>query len=129
MAIKKTNYKTLNYYLNLNWTYTIQMEQENNKPYYVICVNELPGICTDAPSMEEAMQAIKEAMIGAFKLYMKHNEEIPEPINEKHYKGNISYRTTSKRHYLLTKEAQKNGISLSQTIDHLIDQALKRNFS
>lgn len=79
---------------------------------------------TDAPSVEEAMELIKEAMIGAFKLYLKQGEEIPEPLNEEHYKGNISYRTTSRRHHLLAKEAQKRSQSLSSIIDECIDNNL-----
>ena len=71
----------LNYYLNLNWTYTVETSHDEiDNKIYIVCVNELPGVCTDAHSLEEAFNLIKEAMIGAFKLYLKHGEEIPVPI-------------------------------------------------
>jgi predicted HicB family RNase H-like nuclease len=54
---------------------------------------------------------------------MENGEDIPEPVKEKNFKGNISYRTTSKRHYLISKEAQKRELSLSQLIDNLVDGA------
>ena len=54
-----------------------------------------------------------------------NDEEIPEPVDETKYKGNISYRTTGKRHYLIAKEAQKRGLSLSEAIDNCIDTSLK----
>jgi hypothetical protein len=89
----------------------------------------LPSICTDAPTIEEALELIKEPMTAAFELYMKHKEEIPEPIDENKFKGNIAYRTTGRRHYLLMKEAQRRRESLSELIDELIDTALLQNSS
>jgi len=124
---KKTNYKTIEQYLQLPWTYTIQKAHEGEETYFVVCVNELPGVCTDAPTIQEAMEEIQDAMIGAFKMYMKHGEEIPEPIDEENYKGKISYRTSSKRHFILAQEAQKRGLSLSEAIDQCIDAALNKN--
>jgi len=93
---------------------------------YIICVNELPGVCTDAPTIDAAMELIKEAMAGTFELYLENDEEIPEPINEEQYKGNIAYRTSSRRHHRIAREAQMRKASLSSIIDECIDQALKR---
>jgi antitoxin HicB len=124
MATKK-QYKKLSYYLNLPWTYTVeQSKDENNNKIYIVCVNELPGICTDAPSLDEAMKLIQEPIAAAIEFYMENNQDIPEPISEEDYKGNISYRTTSRRHYLISKEAQKREMSLSQLIDNLVDAVL-----
>lgn len=121
----KKKYKNLNYYLNLPWTYTVEQARDEKKnKIYVVRVNELPGICTDASSLDEAMELIKEPMQAAFEFYMENGEDIPEPINEEDFKGNIAYRTTSRRHYLISKEAQKKEQSLSQVIDTLVDAAL-----
>lgn len=126
MDIKKNmSKKELDYYLNLPWTYTIeQAKDEQNKKIYIVRVNELPGVSTDAPSIEEAMSLIQEAMTLAFEMYLKSGEEIPEPISEENYKGKIAYRTTARRHYIIAKEAKKNNLSLSQVIDNLIDTAI-----
>jgi predicted RNase H-like HicB family nuclease len=123
MDTKKANID-FSYYLDLPWTYTIEQAQdENNNKIYIVRVNELPGVVTDAPTIEEAMKLIKEAMSLAFEMYLESGEEIPEPIKESHFKGNIAYRTTSRRHYLIAREAQKRNLSLSQLIDTLIDVA------
>jgi antitoxin HicB len=120
--------KNLNYYLNLPWSYTIETEKyENNTSFYIISVNELTGVKTDAYSVEEGMALIKEVLEGTIKLYMKQGEEIPEPIDPELYKGHISYRTTGRRHYLIAKEASKRHTSLSKIINELIDQGLVRN--
>ena len=124
MKNNKNKYKTLDYYLNLPWTYTIEQAlDEHDKKIYVIRVNELPGAVTDAPTVEKAMKLIKEVMMISFEMYMESGDEIPEPIDESKYKGNIAYRTDSRRHYLIAREAQKKKQSLSQVIDSLIDSA------
>ncbi|HEX4068940.1 MAG TPA: type II toxin-antitoxin system HicB family antitoxin [Candidatus Babeliales bacterium] len=79
--VTKKQYKKLSYYLNLPWTYTVeQTTDENNNKIYVVYVNELPGICTDAPSVDEAMQLIQEPISAAIEFYMENNQEIPELI-------------------------------------------------
>ncbi len=121
----KKKYKSLHYYLNLPWSYTVERVcGKGKKKLYVVRVNELPGICTDAPSLDTAMELIKEPMKAAFEFYMENEEDIPEPVSEDDFKGNIAYRTTSRRHYLINKEALKRDISLSQVIDNLVDTAL-----
>ena len=121
----KKKYESLNYYLSLQWTYTVeQTKDENKNKIYVVRVNELPGICTDSTSLDEAMKLIKEPMKAAFEFYMENNEDIPKPLTEEDFKGNIAYRTTSRRHYLISKEAQRNEQSLSQVIDNLVDTVL-----
>ena len=46
-------------------------------------------------------------MMAAFEFYQENNEEVPEPVKEEDFKGNIAYRTSSKRHYMISKEAKK----------------------
>lgn len=123
----KNKTKDVNYYLNLPWTYTIGTEKdENGKLIYVVQVNELEGIATDAPTIEESMVLIKEVLEEAIQMYLENKEKIPEPKEFIQYKGNIAYRTSPFRHYSLVKEAQRKNISISQLIDGAIDIALKK---
>src|SRR3569832_2327168 len=121
-----TTKKDLNYYKNLSWSYTIEQETYKGRRYYIIRVNELPGICTDAETIEEGMEGIKEAIEGAVRLYLKNGEIVPEPIKKEEYKGNIAYRTTSERHYYVAKIAKKMHKSISKTLDELVDTALEK---
>lgn len=66
-------------YLNLNWSYTIEQNTHKGKQFYIIRVNELPGVCTDAPTIEKGMKGIKEAIAGAIELYLEQGDPIPEP--------------------------------------------------
>ena len=116
--------KNLKYYLNLDWSFTIEQETHKGKHYFIIRVNELPGICTDAETVEEGMNNIYEAMEGAIRLYLKNGETVPEPIKKADYKGNITYRTTSERHYNVAKMAKEMHKSISKTMDELIDAGI-----
>ncbi|MBS0620107.1 MAG: type II toxin-antitoxin system HicB family antitoxin [Verrucomicrobia bacterium] len=118
--------KNLKYYMGLNWSYTIEQEVYKGKRYYIIRVNELPGICTDAETVEEGMRDIRDAIEGAVRLYLKNKEPIPEPIQKERFKGQIAYRTTSERHYYVAKAAKVLHKSISKTIDDLIDAGLER---
>src|ERR1700733_15152651 len=108
--------KQLEYYLNLPWSYTIEQEITDGKHYFIIRVNELPGICTDAETVSEGMELIKEAIEGAVILYLKNGEQVPEPIKKEKYKGNIAYRTSSERHYHVAKLANAMHRSISKTL-------------
>ncbi len=119
---KKTNIvKDVNYYLSLPWTYTIETTNETGEKLYVVHVNELPGVSTDASTVQEAMSNITKVMAEIFKMDIEDGVDIPEPLNANDYKGNIAYRTTSQRHYFLAREAKRKNMSLSRLIDSWID--------
>jgi predicted RNase H-like HicB family nuclease len=122
---RKKNNKSLNYYLGLNWSYTIETEMDGKDRYYIIRVNELPGVCTDAETIEQGMESIKDAIEAAVKLYMKQNEPVPEPIKKSEFKGNIAYRTSCERHYHVAKLAKTMHKSISKTMDDLIDAGIE----
>lgn len=117
--------KNLEYYVNLKWSYTLEEDEANGKRFYIIRVNELPGVCTDAETVEEGMREIRDAIKAAVKLYMKQGEPIPEPIDKEQFKGQIAYRTTSERHYLLAKASRQLHKSLSKTLDLVVDAGIR----
>jgi predicted RNase H-like HicB family nuclease len=116
--------KDIEYYLGLDWTYTIEKEQHEGKTLYIVRVNELPGICTDSYDLNEAMELIKEAITSCVKLHIQQGDIVPEPLHKGDYKGNISYRTSSKRHMALVKEAKRQDKSLSKLLDEVVDMTV-----
>ncbi|HSX04782.1 MAG TPA: type II toxin-antitoxin system HicB family antitoxin [Rhabdochlamydiaceae bacterium] len=118
--------KNLKYYLGLNWSYTIEQDTHNGKKFYIIRVNELPGVCTDATSIEKGMKNIKEAIAATIELYLEQGDFIPEPVNKEEFKGNISYRTTSERHYYLARLAQEKHVSMNKALDMIFDAGLQQ---
>ncbi len=117
--------KDLNYYLSLPWTYTIEKETHKGSTYYIIRVNELPGICTDSESLDEGMNEIKDLIACAVEIYQEKGEPVPEPVNRDQYKGKILYRTDSERHYMIARTAQTMHKSISKTLDSLVDRGLQ----
>lgn len=126
MDTKKETKKDLNYYLKLNWSYTIEQDVHKGKKFYIIRINELPGVCTDAPTVERGMKNIKDAIAGAIELYLEQGDPIPEPIKKDEFKGKISYRTSSERHYNLAKIAQQRHISMNKALDLIFDTGLQQ---
>ncbi len=118
------NKKNLDYYLNLPWTYTIETESYKGKSYYIIRVNELPGICTDAEDLNQGLEEIKEAIACAVEIYLEKGETVPEPVDRTQYKGKILYRTDSDRHCLIAKFAKIKHKSISKTLDTIVDAGL-----
>jgi len=113
--------KDLKYYLGLDWTYNIETTHIKGKKYYIVRVNELPGVCTDASSVEKSMKDIQEVIAAAIELYLVQGDPIPEPINKNKFKGNIAYRTSSERHYHLAKLAEQKHISMNKALDMVVD--------
>jgi len=118
--------KDLKYYLGLNWSYTITQDFHKSKKFYIIRVNELPGVCTDAKTIEEGLENIEEAIIATIELYLEQGDPIPEPINKQDFKGNIAYRTTSERHHSLAKLAQEKHVSMNKALDMVFDAGIQQ---
>lgn len=122
---KNKDKKDVQYYLDLPWTYTIETAIHKGSVYYIIRVNELPGICTDSESLDEGMEDIKGLIACAVEIYREKGEPIPEPINKDDFKGKISYRTDSQRHYVIARTAKLMKKSVSKTLDVLVDRGLE----
>jgi len=113
--------KDLNYYLALSWSYTIEQSAYHGKKIYIIRVNELPGVCTDAYTIEEGMRDIQDSLTATIELYLEQGDPIPEPLYKEKFKGNIAYRTSRERHYLLAKLAQQKHVSMNKALDMVFD--------
>ncbi len=126
MEMQKTeSYQSLGYYLELPWTYTVEMITQEGKLLYSVRVNELPKVVTRHVQIEEAMEVIKKDLAVAIMARMEEGEPIPVPMVPEQYKGNIAYRTSKSRHYTIAKEAKMRGISLSKVLDECVDMFIQ----
>lgn len=116
MATKKEIQK----YVDMPWSYTVEQEEG----YFIVYVNELPGVCTDAKTINDAMKEIKDAIAAAVELHLDQGKEIPVPISKAKFKGKIAYRTSAERHHMIAKVAQQKHKSLSKILDILVDAGL-----
>ncbi len=120
------NKKKIEDYLKLPWTYIVKTEREKGRSFFIISVEELPGISSDGETLEEAYENVQEALHAAIALYIKLGDEIPVPIDKNRFKGNLAYRTTPQRHYQLAAEAKRRHVSLSKMLDYAVDHTLAR---
>lgn len=114
----------IKYYLDLPWTYRVEQEETKGKRYFIVYVNELPGVCTDNEDLNDAFKDIKVCIQLAVENYLKGGEEVPIPISRDKFKGKIAYRTNSERHYKIARAANIHHLSISKVIDIALDQYL-----
>lgn len=130
MVVHKSKKKDLKYYLALPWSYTIEpARDEKDKLVYIIRVNEIPEACTDEPTVAKGLRSIKKVLALVLETYLEQGQLIPEPADQEHYKGNISYRTSARRHHIIAQQAKQRNLSLSQVIDSFIDAATTKTRS
>ena len=72
--------KSLNYYLNLPYTVSIQSYPDGG---YFAEVKELPGCMTEADTKEELWEMIEEAKKIWIETALEEGMEIPEPEKER----------------------------------------------
>jgi antitoxin HicB len=114
--------KTLDYYLGLPWSYTIE-RRDDAGIYYFARVNEL-NCFSDGATPEEAVRNIADALKLHLESAIEDGAEIPEPVRPEDYKGQIAYRTKPEKHYKLAKEAQRRKVSINKLIDEAVDNIL-----
>ena len=115
--------KTLEDYLDLPWTYTIEPSDDFQEPW-TIRVNELKGCMSHGKTRFEAVEKIQEAIESYITCCLQFGDDIPTPLDKTKYKGIITYRTNAETHYKLAREAQKKHVSINKLIDDVIGKEL-----
>jgi predicted RNase H-like HicB family nuclease len=114
--------KKLVYYLKLPYTYVIEWSDVDM--CFMGSIAELEHNMTCGQTHEEVVLNLKEALISYVTTSLANNMEIPEPLKIKDFKGNITYRTSKERHYMLAKQAKLYGKSINAFIDDAIGEKL-----
>ena len=115
--------KTLDYYLNLPYTYIIEWSDIDG--CFLGSIEELEHNMTCGQTREEVLINLKEAIISYVTTSLDNNMEIHEPLRIDDFKGSITYRTSKERHYMLAKQAKLYGKSINAFIDEAIGEKLK----
>lgn len=114
--------KDLDYYMKLNWSYNFEWSDEDKG--YIASITELKGCISFGEDIEEATKMIKDALKSYISASLQYGDDIAEPLKPIDYKGKISYRTTSDRHYKIAKRANSLGISINSFIDSAVIEKL-----
>lgn len=115
--------KDLKYYLNLNYPYTIEEEEEEDgEKVYVAEIPDLPGCGAQGTTLEEVRRNLEEAKAIWIEESWKRKLSIPEPSKE--FSGRILLRIPPMLHGQLNKHARQAGLSLNQFIRNLLESKL-----
>ncbi len=105
--------KKVEYYSGLPYTVILEQWDDDQGPYWVARIAELPHCLIHGDTPEEAMQEIQEVKKDWIKSNLERGLHIPEPRTRK-YSGEIRLRITPSLHKLLSLRAETEGMSLNQ---------------
>lgn len=91
---------------------------------WVAEVEELPGCLSQGTSPDEAVAAVKNAMLGWISVALEDGKPIPEPFEEPEYSGRFLVRLPRSLHAELARQARQEGVSLNQFVAVALGGAL-----
>jgi predicted HicB family RNase H-like nuclease len=93
--------------------YTYRAEWSSEFGQYICRCLELPWLSQSAPTMQDAMLAVKEAVDE----YVAENEgRLPRPLTDHKFNGRFVVRTSPMLHARLTVEAAEQNVSMNQWV-------------
>jgi predicted HicB family RNase H-like nuclease len=95
-----------------HYTYRAEWSPESDE-YVGVCM-EFPRLSRPAPTAQDAIAGIQQAVDEHVADMVASGAEPPIPLSERHYSGNFMVRTSSALHRRLAIEAAEQGVSLNQ---------------
>jgi antitoxin HicB len=126
--VKDNFQEKLEYYLSLNFPYTVEESENEGKKIYVFSYPDLPGCWSEGETLEEAHQRLEEAKEAWIWASLSEGLPIPEPPKEEEFSGKFLLRIPSKLHMQLSKAAEKAGLSLNQYIRSALEDKASIRF-
>lgn len=115
--ITSTDSPTSSPAVNINhYAYRVRWSEENDD--FIASCAELPGVTFTSESQLEAFVGIRTAVAEEVERRRAANEEVPEPLAERHYSGRILVRVPPELHRRLTIEAAEQQVSLNRLISN-----------
>jgi antitoxin HicB len=117
---KQTEKQPLEYYLNLQYSITIDSDIEGG---FVAQIKDLPGCLTQGETLEETINNINEARELWLETAYEVDDEIPLPSTDETYSGKLLLRLPKSLHRRLAEAALQENVSLNQYILFLLSAA------
>lgn len=117
-----TEKSMLEKYLKRPYNIIIKPVSDEGGNYFAARVLEFDGCIATGETKEEAHNAIYEVLEGFIEDMIEDGEEIPEPIGDDDFSGNLRVRMTKSLHQKLSTEARFEGVSLNQYIVHKLSK-------
>jgi antitoxin HicB len=113
-------------YLDLPYHITLVKDRwEDGEEGWFAEVEELRGCMSQGRTPEEAIDRVRDAMLGWISVALEDGSEIPEPRTERRYSGRLLLRLPKSLHAEVARAAQREGVSINQLLVTLIAAGLK----
>ncbi len=107
--------------------YTIRVQwSEEDEAFLANCL-EFPSLMTHGDTQSEAIEELREVLQFAIDDLRDKGKNLPVPIGEKQFKGNISLRVPPETHEQLFYNASEEQLSLNQYITTILEKNLYEN--
>ena len=110
-----------------HYTYRAEWWPEHGE-YVSRCI-ELPWLSRWAPTMQEAIVAIEQAVDEFIAERKTDGAEVPAPLTERQYSGKFVVRTSPALHARLVVEAAEQNVSMNQWVVQKLSGRLDRGLS
>lgn len=123
MNIMNTAEKSLlEEYLKKPYNIIIKPVSDEAGNYFAARVLEFDGCIATGETKEEAHNNIYEVLEGFIEDMIEEAEEMPEPISDGDFSGNLRVRMPKSLHKNLSQAAKLEGVSLNQYIIHKLSK-------
>ncbi len=96
------------------YTYRIEWSEED-KTHVARCL-EFPSLAAHGETVEGALKEIEIAVSATIKWMQEEDEQIPEPLGMKKFKGHITLRVPPEVHRNLAIRSAEEGVSINQFV-------------
>jgi len=121
MSRTLTKTKDIDHYLRL--PYAIELRQYEDGTWFAR-MPELPGCMTEADTLEQAADGVRDAQREWIAACLEDGTAIPEPQEPHPYSGQFRVRITRSLHRELAERAKREGTSLNQLVVSLLSRAV-----
>jgi antitoxin HicB len=112
-------------YLNLPYHITlVRGEWADGTEGWFAEVDELTGCMSQGRTPEEAIENVRDAMLGWISVALEDGKEIPLPRDPASYSGRFLLRISRTLHADLARAAKHEGVSLNQFTATLLARAI-----
>ena len=120
--MNKVEKSMLEKYLKKPYNIIIKPVSDEAGNYFAARVLEFDGCIATGETKEEAHNNIYEVLEGFIEDMIEEGEEMPEPISDGDFSGNLRVRMPKSLHNNLSKAAKLEGVSLNQYIIHKLSK-------
>ena len=106
----------------LSLPYAIELRQYEDGTWFAR-MPELPGCMTEADTLEEVMEMIRNAQRAWIEACLEDGTPIPEPQRAESYSGQFRIRVPRSLHRELAQLAEREGTSLNQIVVSVLSRA------